>query len=322
MTRDTSLLEKLVRAHATPGDEGEVAELLLASWQEAGLATRRIGTHAVVAECGPETDKPTLLVTAHMDSTGFAVDRFYGAHFGLTALGHPDITAPETPAVLKTREGRATGILRKEGEERFTFHPDGAVTARHGDRVAFAPTFVRRGTKIFEPYLDNRLGCWTLALLGQKLRGWKTPWRVVLAATGSEEMCGHGAAVLARAIRPCAVVVVDTTYASREQGVALGKGPVLTLSDASVLLPLDVRDRLMDAFASAGLPLQTEVYNFSGTDAKAFPLAGLPGVVAPLLLPTEGNHSPRETADLRDVDALLNGLRMILEDQTLMECAP
>jgi len=317
MNLDISLLEQLIHAHATPGDEGEVAELLFASWQMAGLATKRLGMHAVFADCEPGSDKPVMLITAHMDSTGFAVDRFYDGFFGVTPLGHPDIEDAEIPAILKTRAGRVNGVLRNNKEaEDYTFHPHVACPeVRHGDRVAFAPTLTREGTLITAPYLDNRLGCWMLALLAPMVREWNPPWRVVLGATGSEEMCGHGAAVLAHAVRPDAVVVLDTTYENKEQGVELGKGPVLTLSDKSVLLPLAVRDGLMDAFHGAGLPLQTEVYNFSGTDAKAFPFAGLPGVVAPLLVPSKGNHSPRETVDVRDVEVLLSGLRIVLTER-------
>ena len=320
MMNNIPLLEQFVHAHATPGDEGEAAQLLLASWQGAGLATRRLGAHAVLAESEPGSDKPVLLVTAHMDSTGFAVERFSDGFFGVVPLGHPEVDAPEIPAVLKTRAGRVNGILRGgKDAESFTFQPRAACPeTRHGDRVAFAPVFERGGSKISAPYLDNRLGCWMLALLAPVIREWNPPWRMVLAATGSEEMCGHGAAVLAHAVRPDAVVVLDTTYENRGQNVALGKGPVLTLSDQSVLLPPAVRDRLMDAFHAAGLPLQTEVYNFSGTDAKAFPFAGLPGVVAPLLVPTTGNHSPRESADLTDVESLFNGLRLLAQSPGLL----
>jgi putative aminopeptidase FrvX len=118
-------------------------------------------------------------------------------------------------------------------------------------------------------------------------------------------MGGFGAPVLAQAVRPDLTVCVDATYDSPALGVHLGGGPVLTLSDASVLLGCVERDRMLAFAESAGLPLQTEVYNYSGTDARAFPHAGLPGRVYPLLLPTTGNHSPVEGAQARDVEGFL-----------------
>jgi len=104
---------------------------------------------------------------------------------------------------------------------------------------------------------------------------WRTPWRIVLGATAAEEMGGFGAAVLARHVQPDLAIVLDATYEAPAQGVRLGGGPVLTLSDASVLLAPARRDRVAAALAAAGVPLQTEVYNYSGTDARAFPLQGL-----------------------------------------------
>ena len=95
--------------------------------------------------------------------------------------------------------------------------------------------------------------------------------------------------------------------------MVLGGGPVLTLSDRSVLISPARRDALLDRFARAGLPLQTEVYNTSGTDAGAFPRQGIFTPVLPLLIPTTGNHSAAETADLRDAATLLQAIRMLAE---------
>jgi putative aminopeptidase FrvX len=104
-------------------------------------------------------------------------------------------------------------------------------------------------------------------------------------------------------VAPDLVVCLDATYEAPEQGVCLGKGPVLTLSDASVLLSVEVRDRVLAWAEANGLPLQTEVYNYSGTDARAFPQQGLPARVLPVLLPTRGNHTPVETASVADLES-------------------
>jgi putative aminopeptidase FrvX len=110
---------------------------------------------------------------------------------------------------------------------------------------------------------------------------------VVLAATASEEFGGFGAAVLASRVQADLVICLDATYADKKQGVRLGGGPVLTLSDASVLIgrPVwNVLERLSQAWE---LPLQTEIYNSSGTDARAFPAQGSLAPVLPLLVASE-----------------------------------
>lgn len=325
------LLQRLTACHSTPGDEGEVRDVLEACWRAAGWLTERQGDYSVTARA-PEgcSGKPVLLVCAHMDSPGYCIDRLPPASaasapsvsFGVTELGSPEFAGETVAGLIKTRQGCFPGALRvvaqqeEERDIRFEMDVSAAAQARvcHGDRVCFAPQFARQGTLLQTPFLDNRLGCWALTRLAVEARSWMTRYELVLGATAGEELCGFGARVLAAQVRPALVVVLDTTYESEEQGVRLGYGPVLTLSDASVLISPKTRDRVLALMAQAGVPLQTEVYNFSGTDARAFPQMGLTCPVLPLLVPTRGNHAPCETADERDLEAWLPAVRAISEN--------
>lgn len=324
------VLDRLLACHSTPGDEREVRDVLESCWLAAGWRVGRLGDYAAVARLAEEAQpraRPVLLLCAHMDSPGYAVDRVAPlptsdparVRFGVAELGSPEFEG-RAPAVLKTVRGRFAGeLVRLDGpEEAIAFECAAGEAAacglRHGDRVCFAPAAARcAGGLLSGAFLDNRLGCWALARVAEEARAWRTGYEVVLGATASEEVGGFGARVLAAQVRPDAVIVLDTTYESEEQGVRLGGGPVLTLSDASVLVSPAWRDRVAAAMAAAGLPLQTEVYNFSGTDARAFPQAGLAGPVLPLLLPTRGNHEPVETADSRDLAAWPGALRVLAE---------
>jgi len=240
---------------------------------------------------------------------------------GATALGGPTFNGGSAACVLKTRRGKFLGVLRDlagedcEPELRFELEASEAERAdvRRGDRICFAPQSQSRGNTFESPFLDNRLGCWLLTRLAAETRAWQSKYQVVLGATACEEMCGFGANVLAEHIRPALVVVLDTTYESKEQGVLLGGGPVLTVSDASVLLSPRLRDRVLDLMGRVGVPIQTEAYNFSGTDARAFPRRGLTCPVLPVLVPTRGNHSPCEAADLRDLEVWVSAIRAIAE---------
>lgn len=322
---DRPLLLRLLNCHGTPGDETAVRAVLEAEWRAAGLTPVRLGEQAVYAVAAtPRRRRPVLLITAHMDSPGFAVDRLHLGWngVGLTRLGHPAFAGRAAPGLLKTRDGLFAATIRKsagqDGECDYQLRP-AARTRRgwtgldHGDRVCFDPRPAFGGDRIASAFLDNRLGCWLLALLARQISTWRNRYHIVLGATAAEEMGGFGAPVLARQVQPDLAVVLDATYEAPDQGVQIGRGPVLTLSDASVLLAPAVRDRVRAVFAAGGAPLQTEVYNFSGTDARAFPAQGLACPVLPLLLATTGNHSPCETADLRDAAGLLTGLRMLAE---------
>lgn len=326
---DEALLQRLVMAHSTPGDEAEVRGVLEACWRASGWRVERHGDYAVSAGLPEAEDaRPVLLICAHMDSPGYSVDRLAvqsgvagRAAFGVTELGSPEFGGGRAAAVLKCGDRRVNGFLvaaEEDGETdcRFEAAAGEAEQAgvRHGDRVCFAAVCETEGTLFTAPFLDNRLGCWMLARLAEEAPGWRTGYRIVLGATGSEEMGGFGARVLAAQVRPDLAVVLDTTYESEEQGVRLGQGPVLTLSDASVLVSPGERDRVLERMAQAGVPLQTEAYNFSGTDARAFPQQGLACPVYSILIPTRGNHAPLETADTRDGEAWLAAVRVIAEN--------
>ena len=326
-----TVLQRLIDCHSTPGDEGEVRDVLESCWRASGWRTQRFGEYASAARSGEENaPRPILLVCAHMDSPGYAIDRLKPSsapkpghvRFGVTELGGPD-SADRTAAVLKTKRGRFPGSLltvpTADGETDQVFEltsSDAAqAEARQGDRICFSAARAgQEGALLQGPFLDNRLGCWMLARLADDARNWQTGYELVLGATASEELCGFGARVLAAHVRPALVIVLDTTYEAKEQGVWLGGGPVLTMSDTSVLLSPALRDRALELAARAGVPLQTEVYNFSGTDARAFPQQGLACPVLPLLIPTRGNHGPVETADLRDLEVWPKAIRTIAEN--------
>ena len=323
---NTRTLFELLSCHATPGDEAEVREVLERHWRAAGLRMARLGDYAVMTAAPSRNRRqPVLLITAHMDAPGFSVDRLPVAGkrkgaAGLTRLGGAAFASSRVAGVLKTASGKVPVQIRKSrkagGEFDYTCQPTAPASRlpadlQHGDRVCFACEPAGSGNRIEAPFLDNRLGCWVLAELAPQIATWQSRYQIVLGATACEEMGGFGAPVLARHVQPDLTIVLDATYEAPEQNVRLGKGPVLTLSDASVLLSPARRDQVQALLAAARVPLQTEVYNFSGTDARAFPHQGLTGPVLPMLLATTGNHSPRETADLRDAAMLVNAIRAL-----------
>ena len=304
----------LLRCHSTPGDEDEVAGRLRRAWEAAGWTVRAHGRYALSARRAPPREGvPTVLVCAHMDSPGYAVEQIHGDGLELVRLGGARLGEHPVAGILKAGGRRHRVVLEPVPDE-----PDRCATApvpgvAHGDRACFlAEPRVLDGLFVESPFLDNRAGCWALAELAAGLVA-DPAFELVLGATCCEEIGGFGGAVLASAVRPDAVLCLDATYEDEQQNVRLGEGPVLTLSDASVILGPCVRDRFAAFCAARGLPLQTEVYNYSGTDAKAFPQQGLPAPVYALLLPTRGNHTPTETAHVADLRSWLDTLRGLLE---------
>ena len=300
------LLFDLLKCHATPGDEDEVAELLLKTWKEAGWTTQSLGRYAVTAVREPDgapADAKTILVCAHMDSPGFIIQ---SVNKDLTAnainIGYPHFEEPETAVVVKQADGQKipTTLYRQEDQSAYLLSADAQLM--RGDRLCYACEPSVHDGIIESPFLDNRLGCFALCEIAAAV---KTPkLRVMLAATSGEEFTGFGASVLAAHCKPDLIICLDATYEEEEQNVLIGNGPVLTVSDKSVLLGMKTVESLKRHCAAWGVPLQTEIYNFSGTDARAFPSQGITAPALPILIPTTGNHTPLETASLQDIEAL------------------
>ncbi len=315
-----NLLIKLLECHSTPGDEGEVIELLNSEWQNSGLNVSQHGPYAISARFTEHAaDKPTVLVCAHMDSPGYIIDSIDNDRKSIVKLGSPEFSGKSQKAIVKTKNGKFPVTIQAKITEhslRELYYFDSNAAAEFGDRVCYesTPTLTDDGL-ILSPFLDNRIGCFVLGILAEnEIYKNDFPVNLVLAATSYEEIGSRGATVLAQTIKPDLAICLDATYENKAQNVLIGGGPVLTLSDASVILSCQVRDEINDLFEKHNVPLQTEVYNYSGTDAKAFPLVGLKCLVLPLLIASIGNHSPEEKASIGDIETLIKGVEILVDD--------
>ena len=120
-----------------------------------------------------------------------------------------------------------------------------------------------------------------------------------------------------RLLKPDAVIVLDATYANKKQGIELSKGGVITVSDKSVILSPSERNNISDIFRKSSIPIQFEVYNYSGTDAKSFPMAGLDANVIALLVPTKNNHSPNEICSSYDIKNTIDGVKLLAKSESV-----
>ncbi len=310
-------LKEFCALHATPGDEGEVFGALRRRWLAQGLEVVQLGAYAVYAMAGERKKADTVLLMAHADSPGFTVESIVSETV-LNVLVLGGIAAQKFAGarlVLKTASERVMGTLQAVEEgvewqrtESLRVVLDGpCTTVQKGDRLSWVPLWEVEDGFVVSPFLDNRIGCALVADWYDEHVGALAEVNVIVAATAMEEVTGFGADVLARQVGADAVISLDVTYESEHQGVKMGLGPVVTLSDKSVILSPAFRDRLL----GCGVRLQTEVYNYSGTDARAFPSQGLPTPVVPLLLATDGNHSPRERIAVADLLSWHEGIAAV-----------
>ncbi len=293
--------------HGTPGDEGEVFAELRRRWMQQGLDVTQLGAYALYAQPGERKKSDTVLLMAHADSPGFTVESVVSpTEVNVLVLG--GIAAAKyagAELMLKTASERVVGRLQAVEEDVVWTRTETlrvvldtpCTSVQKGDRLAWVPSWEEQEGFVTSPFLDNRIGCALVADWFEAHAAELADYNVIVAATAMEEVTGFGANVLARHVGADAVIALDVTYESEHQGVKMGQGPVVTLSDNSVILSPAFRDKLL----GCGVALQTEVYNYSGTDARAFPAQGVPTPVVPLLLATDGNHSPREKIAIADL---------------------
>lgn len=315
MLKNLDTFFELLKLHGTPGDETEVRNYLERGFTAAGWETDLLGPYAITA-CSKHFNRqrPTVLICAHMDSPGFAVDAIVNGQLRLIPFGGVQPGASFT-GILKTTSAKYTvKVTADEDEESDHYWCPKVGDAQAGDRVCYkAEPLMDQDGLIQSPYIDNRAGCALLLELAELMDDEQGPVNYVFAATAMEEVNGFGANVLARQVNPDFVICLDATYEALDQNVKLGHGPVVTHSDRSVIMSLKLRDRLEELFYDFGVHYQTEVYNYSGTDAKSFPMQGLPCVAIPLLLPSRGNHTPVESCDLIDLLALRDATKILAE---------
>ncbi|WP_372370651.1 M42 family metallopeptidase [Candidatus Uabimicrobium sp. HlEnr_7] len=314
-----TLLKSIIQTCSVPGNEIDLRDLLIEEFQKYGKIHRSKWTGFYCAHKNNSKKKQTkIVITAHMDSPGFIVkDIEDSGELTIISLGGLNPSLMDLRQVkLRTKDKIYPGIITlkdKDVTDRrmatykgfFGFLSEKDAEKKGvciGDSVCFdSPIVEMENNLISAPHLDNRLGIFSLLNIAKKLSNENLDCNIYFAATDCEETGGRGAKILANMIQPNIAICLDTTY--EEGRVKMSKGPVLTLADAAVLLPTTTRDSVGQIAKENKVPLQYEVYNYAGTDAKDFKDVGDGCLTLCLLIATLNNHSPHEICSLKDLES-------------------
>lgn len=129
----------------------------------------------------------------------------------------------------------------------------------------------------------------------------------LLVASSSEEVGLRGGQTAARAVAPDLAIVLDTACWAKnfDYGAAnhrqIGLGPMLVLSDKSLIAPPKLTAWVESIAAQAEIPLQLDMFSNGGTDGGAVHLSGT-GIPTVVLGPaTRHGHCAASIADCRDI---------------------
>lgn len=312
------LFKALLEAPSPPGNEHPTREILVKALEPYGTIheTRWTGFYMSLASNKP--GQPDVVLTAHMDSPGFTVrDINEDGTLDVIHLGgiNPNVVQPRL-VTLRTSKKNYTGVLQLNGEAQgklssyrgfFGFKSKKVAENKgvhKGDAIAWRPEVIElEGNYLTSSHPDNRVGCYLLVQVAKALSKQKKKLgvNVHFAATGCEEVGGRGARIMGQMIEPELAICFDTTY--EEGSVKMGQGTTICLSDASVILPMNVRDKIQKIAKKEKIPIQWEVYNYAGTDAAGFRDVGAGCLTICPLVPSLYNHSPHEIISLDDIES-------------------
>ncbi|MFU0885490.1 aminopeptidase [Kluyvera sichuanensis] len=328
---DLSLLKALSEADAIASSEHEVRQILLEEADRLRKEVRFDGLGSVLIRLN-ESDGPKVMICAHMDEVGFIV-RSISSEGAIDVLpvGNVRMAARQLqPVRIATREAsKIPGLLdgERSGNEVSALRVDIgarsydeviAAGVRPGDRVTFDTLFqALPHQRVMGKAFDDRLGCYLLVALLRELHATELPAEVWLVASSSEEVGLRGGQTATRAVSPDVAIVLDTACWAKnfDYGAAnhrqIGKGPMLVLSDKSLIAPPKLTAFIERTAAGMDIPLQLDMFSNGGTDGGAVHLSGT-GVPTVVIGPaTRHGHCAASIADCRDIlqtQALLSAL--------------
>ncbi|MBW6101251.1 hypothetical protein HTY54_18480 [Escherichia coli] len=106
----------------------------------------------------------------------------------------------------------------------------------------------------------------------RELHDAELPAEVWLVASSSEEVGLRGGQTATRAVSPDVAIVLDTACWAKnfDYGAAnhrqIGNGPMLVLSDKSLIAPPKLTAWIETVAAEIGVPLQADMFSNGGTD--------------------------------------------------------
>lgn len=343
------LLKKLVETPGVSGREERVRELMKRELSVKGVEFSTDPMGNLVAVRKPDKKSPKskrVMFCAHMDEIGFYarsieektgfvrvnnVGGFDARHLfsrRVIAYGKTDIVGILNPG------GRPTHIATPEDRKKIPeitdlvidFGMSGKKVSKlvePGTPVALYQTFSRIGDFVTGKAMDNRVACWVVIRLLQRLKN--CPHEVIVVATVQEEVGLRGAMASVFKIDPDIGVAIDTTLACDTPGVAdhetisrLGKGVALKVMDGSLISHRGILEKMREVATKGKIPYQLEVLPRGGTDGGALQRYGASRPAMTVSIPTRYIHTTCETVSPKDLDSAVKLLEKWLVSPELV----
>ena len=335
------LFERLLDIPSPPGFERPMAEFLARWLQEHGFAPEiDPAGNVLVRLAGQNADAPLTCYAAHTDEIAMAV-RKIEADGSLRVTRSGGLFAwklGETPVDILGRRGSVRGVVsfgsghsKMDAEQGATWTHARILTGRNPEELAtvgiatgapVVPVREVRGPFVFgfeqSPWVgawsfDNRLAVATLLLALRRIRddGLQPHCPTIVAFTVQEEVGCHGAKILAARERPEVFVAVDGSPLVPESPLILDGRPGIRSKDRVAVFDPQLVDEICRISASAGVEMQTVVYDGAASDASMVYSVGASPRVACFGYVRESSHG-YEATPLATFDHLLTSVTAVI----------
>ena len=340
--RLAALVSALMTIPGLSGHEGRVRRRLASEMQALGLVTRTDRLGNLMATAPGESDRPSVMLFAHMDQLGFIVRKIEPN--GLLRLerlgGVPERALASQEVLICIGEGRDVRAViankshhATEPDEKYRVVPyrdisvdagfsrdDDALAAGIdiGSPVVYAPKSIAlAGGRIAGTSVDDRAGCAVIVETARHLLAVPDRPTVHFVFSTQEEFNLRGAVVAAQALAPDIAIQLDLMLATdtpdmQARGdVGLGLGPAMSLysfhgrGTLNGTIPHPALVALLQELArSERLTLQRSAQVGVLTDSSYVQLAHQGIAAIDLGFPCRYTHSSLEMCDLADLDGL------------------
>ncbi len=320
------LIKKLTETFSPSGYEDAIRKTIIEEIKDFADEIRTDALGNLIARKG--TGGKKIMLAAHMDEIGIMVNHVDQNGFArFSSLGgvYPFTLIGSRVKFINGASGvigayylkRPFKLIKNED----MFIDTGATNPKNspvqiGDVAGFERPFLDLGKKLVAKSMDDRIGVAVLIETLKKLK--KTPYEVYFVFTVQEEVGVRGAAASAYGVNPDIGIAVDVTGANDipdigAKSVFLGKGPTVKFKDAGNLGSPHLIELFIKTAQKHKIPLQKEVADKGGTDARSMQLARSGVPVITLSIPCRYVHSPSETIDYEDAQNAVKLLTKILE---------
>ncbi len=315
------LTKTLVETWGPPGYEHRIRERIHEEVSALADETWVDGLGNLICRVGSGGKK--ALIAAHMDEIGLMANyqepesgylRFtsLGGLRNDTLNGNRVQFEDGTVGVIAVQEGGGKALT----DFYIDVQGDGGANATPvGQPAGFMREMQVRGERIIAKSLDDRIGC-VVAIEAMRRLQRETPNELYFAFTVQEEVGLRGAKTAAQGVHPDIGIAIDVTASGdqirgRKMQVKLGGGAAIKVHDPGLVVPLAIKNWMIERCQADKIPYQLELLTGGTTDASVIQLtdAGVPsGCIS---IPTRYLHTTSETVDIGDVSAcvdLLSGL--------------